>query len=1264
MDSVKFDVKNFMRNMPIELIENTKFYIENASGESIIEFIVLCGENKVLVEKTSIEVGAKFEDLGFGYGILSIASKDFMNIEKIQGIQYVELPKVFTTNDIENNVASCIPPVWSNYGLTGKGVLIGFIDTGIDFTHPVFSDENKKTRIKYIYNLADGTVYNEQEINKALAAENPSSIIPTVDFVGHGTAVASVAAGGGRVPKENYGVAYEASIIMVKTTGEGDFKSALSTEVLRGLKFLIDKSNELNMPLVVNISLSTNDGAHNGRSLIERYIYEYAQIQKVTVVVAAGNEGSTGHHYSALIKDEDDIFINIGGGETNISFQMYKPILTAISIELIAPDGKSTGVIKANFGVSRKETDNHRFVVYYSGPKPFDRGGEISINIKPKKGEIQFGQWILKLYNTSAYSGVFDIWLPVAEALNPKTKFLKPDPFNTLGIPATVESVISVGSYNSSANNYSYFSGRGIERVGRLVKPTLLAPGENINAAMVGGFFGPETGTSVAAPQVSGACALLIEWGIIKGNDPYLFSEKIKYYLIKGANRNRLMDIYPSKTFGFGYLCLNESLNIASLDKIDIDNSAKEFNKSQEGKSLVRKKVKVKDSNIDKRPIAKNTSQVDGKTTENNANTEIIGLPKILVNYEKKLENNNSQYKSDFLMQSTIRQYYLQPGFTDFLVQYDGNLIAAIQKINDFASAFTIDDSYAIISAKSDRIDEVINLKQVTYVDSGGVYTLSRLSPADASKAMSFEYNPYFNLTGKGTIIGIIDTGIDFLNNEFIRADNTTNIFRIWDHTLAQSTQTGSKMGIGIEYTELDINKALDLKANGKDPYSVVESKDNNGHGTAIAGLIAGRGNNNSIKGIATDTKIVMVKIKPADDEFKKLYASNKAGRYQFRNVDIMLGIKYLFDVAKSTNMPTVIYIPLGTTVGGHDGTSVIERYIFNLSNSSDILFVTSTGNEGAGENHTSGKISKAGERSVVELEIGIDQTELFMTIYCKAPDKMGLSVASPSGDVVENINPKLKSGVDINFVYESTTMNIMFIEPSELTGDQVIVVNAKGLKPGIWTFTLIGEYIVNGTYDFWLLQRELLDPNTKFLMPTPYTTLTIPSSGYNIIPVGTYNQDNESFLVDSGRGPTRDKRQCPLIVAGGYNAQVAAPGNKKSVMTGGSIAGAVVAGCCCQLLQWGIVDGNDEAMYSTKVRTYLMRATRQRKGDDYPNSQFGYGIIDMNVLFLNLKGSSVGNSKKDTTIKTTQRNIQEDTEMKEFYHNGLYVRMPKNNHS
>lgn len=1263
IETNNFDFRSFISGIPSELVENATSYISKINGtNNMIEFIVLFGQNALEVQKSSAAIGAKFEDMGFGFGIISINANDFNKIGEIKGVQYIEFPKVLTTTDIQSNNASCIPPVWEEYNLTGSGVLVGFIDTGIDYTHPAFIDASGKTRIKYIYDLLKGNVYTEQQINQALVAPNPEAIVPAMDFAGHGTAVASVAAGGGKINTDNYGVAYEASIIMVKITGQGKLTSALSTQLMRGLKFLIDKSNELSMPLAINISLSTNDGAHNGNSLIEKYIQQYSQIQKVAVVIAAGNEGETGHHYSANLDSTNAIYLNIAGGETNITFQIYKPVLSDISIELTNPSGLSTGEIQIQEGIVRKRIGNEICVIYYSGAKPFDIQGEISINIRPIANNIEMGEWNLTIKNTNQYQGVFDIWIPIAAALNKSTQFLQPNPFNTLGIPATVQGVISVGSYNYISNNYSAFSGRGIQRIGDIQKPDILAPGENIMAAIPGGEFGPETGTSVAAPQVTGTCALMLQWGIVQNNDAYLFAEKLKYYLIKGAQRIRPDVTYPSRRFGFGYLCAEQTMAalIADDNTAGISSSQTVFNKERIDSPAIppiKGNMQLQNNSSPPKDNIKPATVIDTSIMENNVKSDFVGQGNYI----------DMTSKCGDVFGRTTKQYYLTNGYADFLIQYEGDLIAAIEKINDIASAFALDENYAIISVKNEDYKSILlGTKEIVYVDSGGIYTLEAVSPLEASGAIQFQYNPYLNLTGYGTLVGILDTGIDYLNDNFINADGSTRIERIWDQEI-ESGPNDEKLFFGSEYDSVYIDRAIQAKKNGKDPYEIVPSKDNNGHGTAMASLIAGSGKN---KGAAPEANIVMVKLQPANKQYRDYYATDNKTRYQYRNTDILLGIKYLFNLSKAMIKPMVIYIPLGTTMGAHDGNSVIEKYIDQVSSSRGIVVVTSTGNEGGGNNHTSGIIDKKGDTQKIELSVGKNQNAILLQIYCTKPDKMGLSITSPSGELVSNITPKSREGTPINFVYEGTNMNVMFIEPDEVSGDEVITIRAENLRPGIWIFELLGEYIVDGKYNVWLVQRALLEPDTLFLSPTQYITLTLPGTSRNIITVAHYNQTNNATVVASGRGYTRGGRIKPIITAGGIDAMAAAPNNGQVMISGGSVAAAIIAGCCSLILQWGIVNKNDLTMYSMKLQTYLMRGADQRPGDTYPNEQWGYGIINMQKLFDNIMGlplsntKSIGSSPIGLRETFNEIEIKESGEFEESFNVGsLYIRKPSFNH-
>lgn len=551
---------DFINTIPKQILTSLIEQYSPNNGE--IELVVLYGDNFLRFKNSADAIGAKVEDLRYGFGILIIRVNDLNRIIELEGLQYIELPKILYTSAYDSNRASCIPSVWNNYNLTGEGILVGFLDTGIDYTHNAFKDDEGNTRIEYIYDLENGVVYDRNKINEALKSEDPFSVVPETDLSGHGTHVAGIACAGGNINFDNYGVAYKSSIAMVKITGENSLRAALSTQLMRGLKFLMDKSNEINKPLVVNISLSTNDGSHNGSSLLEKYIQTFTQLQKAVIVVAAGNEGNSAHHVGGKMKKEEDLDLNIGDGEKGIILDFYKPVLVNVSVEVISPTGISTGPIELSESYKERFVGREKIVVYSTGPKPFDIQGQTTISILPLGDTITSGGWRIIVRKLNNYEGYFDIWLPIAEGLNERTRFLQPDVYNTLGIPATVEGVISVGSYNFLNNNLSAFSGRGVVRPEWLIKPDLVAPGENILSTVEEQGFDTKSGTSMAAPQVAGICALLFEWGIIRNNDPFLYGERMKYYLIKGAKRTIFGEAYPNPDLGYGFVCLDRTMEL------------------------------------------------------------------------------------------------------------------------------------------------------------------------------------------------------------------------------------------------------------------------------------------------------------------------------------------------------------------------------------------------------------------------------------------------------------------------------------------------------------------------------------------------------------------------------------------------------------------------------------------------------------------------------------------------------------------------------
>lgn len=1173
------DFLGTIKNLPAEVLSklNISSTYLNKMSNSLIEVVIISGESVDKIRQTVDNLGGTYEDLGYSFGIATIPVDKIVDLSLDPKIQYIELPKSLYITDAQSNRASCVQTAQGAYNLLGEGTIVGFIDTGIDYTHPAFINDDGTTRIEYIYDLdRNGNIYNKEEINKAISSKDPLSIVNSTDVVGHGTHVAGIACAGGRIDPKYYGVAPKSSIVMVKVTRT---RFSLSTLIMRGLKFLIDKSKELGMPLVVNISLSTNDGAHNGSSLLEQYIQTVSTLEKITIVIAGGNEGEAAHHIGGIINEENRINFNVASDEQMVSINLYKSVLPQLSLELISPEGKSSGVLNVVEGFNSGVIGTTMYSIYNTGPKPFDISGEIGIVLLGLSNFVSGGQWTIILRRINDYKGNFDMWLPISEGLNITTKFLNPTIYNTLGIPATVRNVISVGSYNYTTNTISPFSGRGRIYTGGEIKPDVVAPGENIESSIPNRSFAPKSGTSMATPNVTGICALMMEWGTVKKNDPYLYGERLRYYLLLGAKRGRRDVIYPDPSWGYGEVCaynslslVTEVINSLSRNKNDIEETSKSENIFYE--------KKLKDNRQD---------DINQKNTE-----------KSNVSNEHTTTNNIDRNDNFILVEIPTNEVFSE-----------------VLKLDNVRGVL-ISDTFAVLIAPESEFRNIENLGiKIITIESSYIVTLCEISPLDSSGIENIRENPYLRLNGRGVLVGIIDTGIDYLNNEFKREDGTSRIARIWDQTI-QGDKEIYGLNYGIEYTEEQITEAIKLQESGGNPYSIVQTKDTVGHGTAMASIIGARGIDKRLEGAAPDCEFVIVKLIPASkSELNRALLDSDVQGYT--PLSILLGLRYIEFVARTMSMPIVVYIPLGENLGSHTGNGIVESSITNFSGRIGNVIVVPTGNQGNTETHTEGIIEKIGDYKDVEVRVGKKQKRLPMEIWINKPNRITLSIISPSGEVISGLTSKNTSKRKIKFIYEGTEMIVNFTSPEQSTGDGLIEIQAFNLREGIWKFRLIGEYIVRGNYYAWIPQRELLDSETKFLNPVEQTTLTLPSTSVGAISVAYYNQNNNSVVAESGRGYDRRGLIKPDIAAGGINALVTTPGGGTKTITGSSVGGAIVAGGCALILQWAIVDGNDPTLYSNQIKSYIISGAIERKGDIYPNKEWGYGMFNlentMNVI-------------------------------------------------
>ena len=524
--------------------------------------------------------------LGGRYVLGYIKAENFHRLAEALGTAFISsVPVVLGLLDRPALDAAGVSQVHSQpyLNLKGRGVLLGFVDTGIDYTQDVFRYEDGSSRIQYIYDQSAegeppagfllGREYSKADIDAALASEDPYALVPERDEDGHGTFLASVAAG--RQSEDFSGAAPDAEIIAVKLRKARPFyrerycvppdqeNAYESTDVMLGVEYILRKAGELGRPVSICIGLGTNAGSHDGYSVFEEYLSAMSIHKGVCLCAAAGNEAEARHHTAGVLnpgEKQGQVDVKVGERAGDVYLAIWNTVADRLSVSVRSPSGELVGRVPARPGPYpaadvKLVLEAARVQIEYYFPME-GSGGQLSVvrilGATP-------GVWTIGLHGDILLNGSYQVWLPMTGFVSPSVEFLAATPDSTITSPAAAVGVICCGAYDSASKSLYAKSSRGPAWDGRIL-PDLTAPGVG-----VGGIYpygpGVMSGTSAAAAVLAGTCALMLQWGVREGNDPSMGTYQIRAYLIRGCLRRSDMT-YPNNQWGYGSVQLMQSFHL------------------------------------------------------------------------------------------------------------------------------------------------------------------------------------------------------------------------------------------------------------------------------------------------------------------------------------------------------------------------------------------------------------------------------------------------------------------------------------------------------------------------------------------------------------------------------------------------------------------------------------------------------------------------------------------------------------------------------
>ncbi len=571
------------------------------------------------------------------------------------------------------------------------------------------------------------------------------------------------------------------------------------------------------------------------------------------------------------------------------------------------------------------------------------------------------------------------------------------------------------------------------------------------------------------------------------------------------------------------------------------------------------------------------------------------------------------------------------------------NSVASEDFADFIAPYFTTPEEF-IRSQGTDCIDFVNSTLAVVYVPLSTVtpstytsytysavpklYSLLDVTSMDAAGITAAGELPVLNNQGAGVIVGFVDTGINYTDSLFRNVDGSTRIIGIWDQTNNSDNsnnienETAKPISAfsalyGTQYTAEEINLAL----NSDNPASIVPTRDENGHGTFLASIAAGnRDERAGFSGAAPQASIAMVKLKPAKQYLRDFYLIQD-GAEAYQENDIMMGVSYLYFLARKYSMPLVVCIPLGTNMGSHMGMSRLGQYLNQVSLSNGSAVITAAGNETGARHHFRAVMDADTDEVTAELRVGEREAGFSMELWAENMGAYTVGFISPTGEVAREISVPLRGENTVSFLLEQTQITVYTQIADVSAGSQFIFMRFENPMSGIWRILIRNSLDIRETFHIWLPVRGFISDETYFLRPDPDTIITDPGNARYPITVTAYDHTKNSIYIHASRGYSLSGRIKPDLAAPGVNILGASvSGIHLTRMSGTSVSAAHLAGAAAILLNWGVLNANYPYLNTPVLKSIFVRGAQRNPALTYPNREFGYGTLNLYEAFLHLR--------------------------------------------